>query len=85
MVTQLFYDTKAFGKWLDEAKEKGLRIPVLPGIMPIQTFQGFSRITHMCRTFIPDEVIQRLEPIKVGSFTIIAQVHDGNMSTDAAV
>lgn len=65
VVTQLFYDTGAFGKWLEDAKESGLRIPVLPGIMPIQTFQGFSRITHMCRTFIPDEVLQRLEPIKV--------------------
>jgi len=65
VVTQLFYDTEAFGKWLDDAKKRGLRIPVLPGIMPIQTFQGFSRITHMCKTFIPDIVIQRLEPIKV--------------------
>lgn len=68
VVTQLFYDTDAFGKWLEDAKGRGLRIPVLPGIMPIQTFQGFSRITHMCRTFIPDSVVQRLEPIKVSYY-----------------
>ena len=65
VVTQLFYDTDAYEKWQDEARARGLTIPILPGIMPIQTFGGFSRMTHMCRTFVPDDVLKALDPIKV--------------------
>jgi methylenetetrahydrofolate reductase (NADPH) len=32
--------------------------------MPIQTFGGFSRISNMCKTIVPDEVTDALEPIK---------------------
>lgn len=65
-MTQLFYDTDAYVRWQEDARQNGLTIPILPGIMPIQTFGGFSRMTHMCKTFVPDEVLNALEPIKVG-------------------
>jgi methylenetetrahydrofolate reductase (NADPH) len=64
IVTQLFYDTEAYRNWQDDARSRGLTIPILPGIMPIQTFGGFSRMTHMCRTFVPDDVVTALDPIK---------------------
>lgn len=64
IVTQLFYDTDAFDKWYTDARQNGVKVPILPGIMPIQTFGGFSRMTHMCKTFIPDHVVASLDPIK---------------------
>ena len=82
VVTQLFYDTDAYEKWQDEARDRGLTIPILPGIMPIQTFGGFSRMTHMCRTFVPDDVLKALDPIKVrhthlGSLRSESERNDG--------
>lgn len=64
IITQLFYDTDAFAAWQADARKQGVTIPILPGIMPIQTFGGFSRMTHMCRTFVPDTVLAGLDPIK---------------------
>ena len=64
IITQLFYDTDAYIRWQDDVRQSGVTIPILPGIMPIQTFGGFSRMTHMCKTFIPDKVLESLDPIK---------------------
>lgn len=47
---------------------KGITIPVLPGIMPIQSYGGFKRMTTLCKTFVPDFILADLEPIKVSPF-----------------
>ncbi|KAG0000719.1 hypothetical protein BGZ80_008236 [Entomortierella chlamydospora] len=64
IVTQLFYDTDIFIKWVKECRERGITVPILPGIMPIQNFGGFTRMTTLCKTFVPDRIKQALEPIK---------------------
>jgi len=32
--------------------------------MPIQSYDGFKRMTMLCKTFVPEEVSLALEPIK---------------------
>ncbi|KAI9017710.1 methylenetetrahydrofolate reductase-domain-containing protein [Gaertneriomyces semiglobifer] len=64
IVTQLFYDTDLFLEWLAQCREIGIDIPVLPGIMPIQSFGGFKRMTTLCKTYVPPEIHAALEPIK---------------------
>jgi methylenetetrahydrofolate reductase (NADPH) len=32
--------------------------------MPIQAYEGFKRMTSMCKTFVPEAIWQNLEPIK---------------------
>lgn len=32
--------------------------------MPIQSYQGFKRMTTMCKTLVPAEILEALEPIK---------------------
>jgi hypothetical protein len=43
----------------------GITIPILPGIMPIQSYGGFKRMTSLCKTAVPDFIFNELEPIKV--------------------
>lgn len=33
--------------------------------MPIHTYAGFVRMTALCKTFVPKEIHEALEPIKV--------------------
>jgi methylenetetrahydrofolate reductase (NADPH) len=70
IVTQLFYDTDLYLKWVDRCREIGILCPILPGIMPIQSYGGFKRMTTLCKTFVPDAISKALEPIKV-SFSLI--------------
>jgi 5,10-methylenetetrahydrofolate reductase len=43
----------------------GISVPVIPGIMPIQTYASFLRVTKLCGTHVPDQIHADLESIKV--------------------
>lgn len=64
IVTQLFYDTDIFLKFVNDCRQIGITCPIVPGIMPINNYKGFLRMTSFCKTKIPDEVMAALEPIK---------------------
>ena len=64
IVTQLFYDTDVFLKFVHDCRQIGITCPIVPGIMPINNYKGFIRMTGFCKTKIPAEVTAALEPIK---------------------
>ncbi|KAG0267785.1 hypothetical protein DFQ27_008284 [Actinomortierella ambigua] len=64
IVTQLFYDTGLFLEWVKECRAYGITCPILPGIMPIQSYGGFIRMTTLCKTYVPRHIREALEPIK---------------------
>ncbi|KAH7438167.1 hypothetical protein KP509_04G003600 [Ceratopteris richardii] len=64
IITQLFYDTDLFLKFYNDCRKLGITCPIVPGIMPINNYKGFKRMTGFCKTKIPAEVTNALEPIK---------------------
>ncbi|KAK9672132.1 hypothetical protein RND81_12G079000 [Saponaria officinalis] len=64
IVTQLFYDTDNFLKFVNDCRQIGIKCPIVPGIMPINNYKGFLRMTGFCKTKIPQEITDALEPIK---------------------
>ncbi|CAN6308767.1 unnamed protein product [Urochloa humidicola] len=64
IVTQLFYDTDIFLKFVNDCRQIGITCPIVPGIMPINNYKGFLRMTGFCKTKIPDEITAALDPIK---------------------
>ncbi|EEF33179.1 methylenetetrahydrofolate reductase 2 [Ricinus communis] len=64
IITQLFYDTDIFLKFVNDCRQIGINCPIVPGIMPINNYKGFLRMTGFCKTKIPAEVTAALEPIK---------------------
>src|SRR3989338_4711576 len=64
IVTQLFYDTDKFLAFVRRCREIGITAPILPGIMPIQSYAGFMRMTSLCKTFVPQRIYDALEPIQ---------------------
>ncbi|KAG8098742.1 hypothetical protein GUJ93_ZPchr0013g33865 [Zizania palustris] len=64
IVTQLFYDTDIFLKFVNDCRQIGINCPIVPGIMPINNYKGFLRMTGFCKTKIPDEITAALDPIK---------------------
>lgn len=65
IVTQLFYDVDGFLQWVRKVREAGITVPIIPGIMPIQTYSSFLRLTKLCGTRVPDSVMAALDPIRV--------------------
>eukprot|EP00250_Pteridium_aquilinum_P024796 c29616_g1_i1 orf=529-2313(-) len=64
IITQLFYDTDLFLKFYNDCRQIGITCPIIPGIMPINNYKGFKRMTGFCKTKIPTDVAAALEPIK---------------------
>jgi len=53
-----------FIDWGRRLRAAGITIPIVPGIMPIQTFAAFKRRTSFAKTIVPQELWDLLEPIK---------------------
>uniref|UniRef100_A0A2P2KPK8 Methylenetetrahydrofolate reductase n=1 Tax=Rhizophora mucronata TaxID=61149 RepID=A0A2P2KPK8_RHIMU len=64
IITQLFYDTDIFLKFVNDCRQIGITCPIVPGIMPINNYKGFKRMTGFCKTKIPSEITAALDPIK---------------------
>ncbi|HET6437934.1 MAG TPA: methylenetetrahydrofolate reductase [NAD(P)H] [Anaeromyxobacter sp.] len=53
LVTQLFFDNTRYFEFVARARAAGIAVPMLPGIMPIQTVEQIERMTRMCGASIP--------------------------------
>ena len=61
IITQLFYDIAVFEDFVATAAPKGITAPIFPGIMPLNAYGGFKRMTGFCKTRIPPEMAERME------------------------
>ena len=68
IMTQLFYELDAFKNY-----EKMLRdhesgvfasIPIIPGLMPLQSYEILKRTTKLAHAKLPQELLQKLEGVK---------------------
>jgi methylenetetrahydrofolate reductase (NADPH) len=50
--------------WYNKCRADGINVPILPGLLPIQNYGGFKRMTQLCKTIVPAELEAELEPIK---------------------
>lgn len=64
IITQMFYDVDAFLTFVHRCRKDGITVPILPGILPIQNFTGFKRMTGFCKTSVPKSIMDAIEPIK---------------------
>jgi methylenetetrahydrofolate reductase (NADPH) len=64
IITQFFYDTNVFLQYVKTCRDYGINCPILPGIMPIQSYSSFVRMTQYCGISVPKSVMDRLEPVK---------------------
>lgn len=60
--TQMFYDVDMFIDWVKDVRAAGITIPIVPGIAPIQTWNGFMRATSLAKITIPQSFLDALEP-----------------------
>ncbi|KAH9258869.1 hypothetical protein BASA81_002933 [Batrachochytrium salamandrivorans] len=63
-ITQLFFDVDVFTKFEYECRERGITLPILPGIMPIQLFKVFDRTVKYLGTKVPQRIWDAILPIQ---------------------
>ena len=60
-ITQMFFNTDAYFRFVDDAYQLGADIPVVPGIMPITNASGIIRFADGCGAEIPRWMRLRLQ------------------------
>jgi methylenetetrahydrofolate reductase (NADPH) len=64
VVTQLFFDNADFYTFRDHLTQKlGVRVPIIPGILPVLARNQTKRFVEMCGARLPDAFLQRLDAL----------------------
>jgi methylenetetrahydrofolate reductase (NADPH) len=53
-ITQYFFDSAAYLKFLERARRAGISAPIVPGILPVTNFAQVVKFSAMCGTSVPD-------------------------------
>jgi methylenetetrahydrofolate reductase (NADPH) len=64
IITQLFLDNRDFFVFEKAMREKGVIVPIIPGIMPITNYGQIVRFAHICGAKIPKKVVRDLEKVR---------------------
>lgn len=60
VITQLFYNNRDFYRFVERCPAIGIEVPIIPGLLPILNVEQIKRITGICGSSIPDELMSRL-------------------------
>ena len=71
-ITQYFYNPDAYFRFIEEAHALGVRVPVVPGIMPIASSSQLMRFSDACGAEIPRWIRLRLQSFGDDSASIKA-------------
>jgi methylenetetrahydrofolate reductase (NADPH) len=60
-LTQYFYNPDAYVRFVGDCEKLGLKLPIVPGIMPITNYKQLARFSDACGAEIPRWIRKRLE------------------------
>ncbi len=61
IVTQLFYDNDDFFRFRDACEAAGIRVPIVPGLLPVLSLKQVQRIANLCKAKLPAAFVAKLE------------------------
>jgi methylenetetrahydrofolate reductase (NADPH) len=61
LITQLFFDNAYYFDFVRRARDIGIEVPIIPGIMPITNARQIKKMTEMCGSDIPSRVLREIE------------------------
>lgn len=60
-ITQFFFDNDLYFRYLDRVRARGIDIPIVPGILPVQNFKQAANFAARAGTSVPDWLAARFE------------------------
>jgi methylenetetrahydrofolate reductase (NADPH) len=58
-ITQFFFDNDLYFRYLDRVRARGIEIPIVPGILPVQNFKQTKNFAERCGAAVPGWLAQR--------------------------
>jgi methylenetetrahydrofolate reductase (NADH) len=60
-ITQFFFENDLYFRYLDRVRARGIDIPVVPGILPVQNFKQTVNFAARCGASVPRWLAERFE------------------------
>lgn len=73
IISQLFFDNRHFFDFMERCNKAGIKVPIIPGIMPITSYSQVKKITEICGATIPEKLLDKLERLS-GDNKAVAQL-----------
>ena len=64
IVTQMFYDNQKFFAFVNNCREAGITVPIIPGLKPITTLKDMSILPQVFNIDIPEDLVRELSKCK---------------------
>jgi methylenetetrahydrofolate reductase (NADPH) len=61
LVTQLFFNNKAYFDFVEKSRKAGIECRIIPGIIPITNFKQIKRYVDMTGAAFPEDLLDKLE------------------------
>ncbi|WP_036264682.1 methylenetetrahydrofolate reductase [NAD(P)H] [Methylocapsa aurea] len=60
-ITQFFFENDIYLRFLDKVRARGIDIPIIPGIVPVQSFKQTARFAKQAGASVPQWLADRFE------------------------
>jgi methylenetetrahydrofolate reductase (NADPH) len=60
-ITQFFFDNDVYFRYLDRVRARGIDVPIVPGILPVQNFKQARAFAAQCGASVPAWLARRFE------------------------
>ncbi len=60
-ITQFFFDNASYLRYLDRVRARGITVPIVPGIVPVQNFKQTASFAKKTGASVPDWLRRRFE------------------------
>lgn len=64
IITQLFFNASVFKKFVDDCRAVGITCPIIPGVMPIQSYDSLRHIVKLSKLEVPEDIKNTVQPLK---------------------
>ena len=64
IITQLFFDNEDYYRYVDDARRLGIKVPIVPGVLPVQSAPQVRRFTALCNSKIPQQLEVELAKVE---------------------
>jgi methylenetetrahydrofolate reductase (NADPH) len=61
LITQLFFDNAHYFDFVRRCREAGIDVPIIPGVMPITSYEGIKRMTTLSAAQLPAGLERELD------------------------
>jgi methylenetetrahydrofolate reductase (NADPH) len=68
-ITQFFFDNDLYFRYLDRVRARGIAIPIVPGILPVQNFNQMRLFAERCGASVPAWLADRFAGLEQDAAT----------------